>query len=114
MACRRKPVLPCSNGMLGKKKITSLYLFRNAEHVCENGDIMNSLEVTNSSPIDEKREQGYTITVGKDHIRGQRFIGTRSASKAIYDAAIKKILYDHKDNLQKFYKYCNANIWHIS
>lgn len=88
MACRRKPAPLCINGMLEKEKITNLYLFRNAEHVCEKGDIMNSLEVTNSSLIDEKREQGYTITVGKDHIRVVSvFIGTKSASEAIYDAA---------------------------
>lgn len=100
MACRRKPAPLCINGMLKKAKITSLYLFRDTEHVCEKGDIMNSLEVTNSSPIDEKRDQGYTITVGKDHIQVVSvFIGTKSASEAICDAVIKKILYDHKDNL---------------
>lgn len=61
---------------------------------------MNNLKANHSSPTNEKRKQGYTITIGHDRVRViSVFIGTKSASKAICDAAIKKILYDHKDNL---------------
>ena len=61
---------------------------------------MNTPNENHSSPIEEKNEQGYTITIGHDRIRVINiYVGTKSASKAIYDAAIKKILYDAKDNL---------------
>ena len=52
---------------------------------------MNTPNKIDSSPIEEKREQGYTITIGHERIRViSVFIGTKSASKAIYDAAVKK------------------------
>ena len=61
---------------------------------------MNNLKADHSSPANEKRKQGYTITIGNDHIRViSVFVGTKPASKAVCDAAIKKILYDRKDNL---------------
>lgn len=53
-----------------------------------------------NSSIDRQQERGYTIKIGHDRIRViSVFIGSKSASEAIFDAAIKKILYDHKDNL---------------
>lgn len=61
---------------------------------------MNTLKEHCPFHIEGKRERGYTITIGHDRIRVINvFIGTKSASEAIYDTAIKKILYDSKDNL---------------
>lgn len=54
----------------------------------------------NHTSADKDEEQGYTITIGRERIRViSVFSGTKSASEAIYDAAVKKILYDNKDNL---------------
>ena len=61
---------------------------------------MNILNENNSSPIDEKSERGYIVTIGRNRFRVINiYVGTKSASKAIYDAAVKKILYDAEDNL---------------
>lgn len=60
---------------------------------------MNNLK-TNNFFINEKGQRGYTITIGHERIRVVSvFVGTKSASEAICDAAVKKILYDTKDNL---------------
>ena len=60
---------------------------------------MNNLK-TNNFSINEKGQRGYTITINHEHIRVVSvFVGTKSASEAICDAAVKKILYDTKDNL---------------
>jgi hypothetical protein len=43
----------------------------------------------------EPSEQGYQLTIGRDTIRVVSvFSGTRTASEAIHEAAIKKILYE--------------------
>jgi hypothetical protein len=43
----------------------------------------------------EPSEQGYQLTIGRDTIRVVSvFSGTRTASEAIHEAAVKKILYD--------------------
>ena len=61
---------------------------------------MNTSNENHSSPIEEGREQNYITTIGRERIRVVSiFIGTKSAGEAICDAAIKKILYDAKDNL---------------
>lgn len=61
---------------------------------------MNTPNENYSSPIEEKSERGYIVTIGRERIRVVSvYIGTKSASKAICDAAVKKILYDSKDNL---------------
>ena len=61
---------------------------------------MNTSNGNHSSPIEEKRKQSYITTIGRERIRVVSvFIGTKSASEAICDAAVKKILYDTKDNL---------------
>lgn len=61
---------------------------------------MNTPNESHSSPIEERSKQGYIVTIGREHIRVVNvFVGTKSASKAICDAAVKKILYDTKDNL---------------
>ena len=40
-------------------------------------------------------EKGYRVKIGRDIFRVVSvFSGTKTASKAIYDAAVKKILYD--------------------
>ena len=64
------------------------------------GTMNTFIENHSYSPIEEKQEESYITTVGRERIRVVNiFIGSKSASKAIYDAAIKKILYDTKDNL---------------
>ena len=61
---------------------------------------MNTSNENHSSPIEGKRKQSYITTIGRERIRVVSvFIGTKSASEAICDAAVKKILYDTKDNL---------------
>ena len=61
---------------------------------------MNISDENHSSPIEEKNERGYIITIGRERIRVVSiYIGTKSASKAICDAAVKKILYDAEENL---------------
>ena len=61
---------------------------------------MNIPNENYSSPIEEKSERGYIVTIGRDRFRVlNTYIGTKPASKAIYDAAVKKILYDAEDNL---------------
>ena len=61
---------------------------------------MNTSNENHSSPIEKKRKQSYITTFGRERIRVVSvFIGTKSASEAICDAAVKKILYDTKDNL---------------
>lgn len=61
---------------------------------------MNTSNENYSSPIEEKSERGYIVTIGREHIRVVSiFCGTKSASKAICDAAVKKILYDAEENL---------------
>ncbi|AAO82011.1 TPA: hypothetical protein ACGV2A_000023 [Enterococcus faecium] len=46
------------------------------------------------API-EPSEQGYQLTIGRDTIRVVSvFSGTRTASEAIHEAAVKKILYE--------------------
>ena len=61
---------------------------------------MNAPNENLSSPIEEKSERGYTVTLGRDRIRVINiYVGTKSASKAIYDAAVKKILYNAEDHL---------------
>ena len=61
---------------------------------------MNTPNENYSFPIEEKSERGYIVTIGRERIRVVSVcIGTKSASKAICDAAVKKILYDSKDNL---------------
>ncbi len=61
--------------------------------------MMNNFKANNSSPINKTQGQSYTITIGHERSRVVSvFIGTKSASEAICDAAIKKILYEHKDN----------------
>ena len=54
---------------------------------------MNTSNKTHSfSPIEERREKSYITTIGRELIREVSiFIGRKSASKAIYDAAVKKI-----------------------
>ena len=47
------------------------------------------------SPAVEPSGQGYQLTIGRDTIRVVSvFSGTRTASEAIHEAAVKKILYD--------------------
>ena len=61
---------------------------------------MNTFNENHSSSIEEKSERGYIVTIGRERIRVVSvYIGTKSASKAICDTAVKKILYDTKDNL---------------
>ena len=61
---------------------------------------MNNPNENNSSPIEEKSKRVYIVTIGCDHFRVINiYVGTKSASKAIYDAAVKKILYNAEDNL---------------
>ena len=61
---------------------------------------INTPNENHSSPIEEKSERGYIVTIGRDRIRVINiYVGTKSASKAIYDATVKKILYDAEDNL---------------
>lgn len=43
----------------------------------------------------EPSGEGYQLTIGRDTIRVVSvFCGTRTASEAIHEAAVKKILYD--------------------
>lgn len=43
----------------------------------------------------EPPKQGYQLTIGRDTIRVVSvFCGTRTASEAIHEAAVKKILYE--------------------
>lgn len=43
----------------------------------------------------EPSEQGYQLTIGRDTIRVVSvFSGTKTASEAIHEAAVKKILYE--------------------
>jgi len=45
--------------------------------------------------VTEPSEQGYELTIGRDTIRVVSvFNGTKTASEAIHEAAVKKILYD--------------------
>ena len=61
---------------------------------------MNTPNENNSSPIEEKSERGYIVTIGRDRFRVINiYVGTKSANKAIYDEAVKTILYDAEDNL---------------
>ena len=61
---------------------------------------MNTPNENHSLPIEKKSKQDYIVTIGRERIRVVNvFVGTKSASKAIYDAAVKKILYDAEDNL---------------
>ena len=61
---------------------------------------MNTPNENYSVPIEEKSKQGYIVTIGRELIRVVNvFVGNKSASKAIYDAAVKKILYNTEDNL---------------
>lgn len=61
---------------------------------------MNTSNENHSPPIEEKNERGYIVTIGHERIRVVSiYIGTKSASEAICDAADKKILYDSRDNL---------------
>ena len=61
---------------------------------------MNTPNENHSLHIEEKSKQGYIITIDRERVRVVNvFVGTKLASKAIYDAAIKKILYDAEDNL---------------
>ena len=61
---------------------------------------MNTPNENHFLPVEEKSKQGYIVTIGRERIRVVSvYIGTKSASKAICDAAVKKILYDSKDNL---------------
>lgn len=47
------------------------------------------------SPAVELSEQSCQLTIGRDTIRVVSvFSGTRTASEAIHEAAVKKILYD--------------------
>lgn len=46
-------------------------------------------------PVMEPSEQGYQLTIGRDTIRVVSvFSGTKTASEAIHEAAVKKILYE--------------------
>lgn len=46
-------------------------------------------------PTLEPSEQGYQLTIGRDTIRVVSvFSGTKTASEAIHEAAVKKILYE--------------------
>lgn len=72
---------------------------------------MNTPNENNSSPIEEKSERGYIVTIGRDRFRVINiYVGTKSASKAIYDAAVKKILCDAEDNLLRNCEYCHVNL----
>lgn len=47
------------------------------------------------APAEELPEQGYQLTIGRDTIRVVSvFSGTKTASEAIHEAAVKKILYE--------------------
>jgi len=60
---------------------------------------MNTPNENHDFSIEEKQDQGYVITIGRERIRViSVFVGTKSASEAIYDAAVKKILYEHRDS----------------
>lgn len=60
---------------------------------------MNTPNENHVVPIEERQNQGYVITIGRERIRViSVFVGAKSASEAIYDAAVKKILYEHRDN----------------
>ena len=61
---------------------------------------MNTSNENHSFPIEEKSERGYIVTIGRDRFRVINiYVGTKSASKAIYDAAVKRILYAAEENL---------------
>ncbi len=48
-----------------------------------------------SSPAKTDAEQGYRLTIGRDIIRVVSvFNGTKTASEAIHEAAVKKILFE--------------------
>ena len=50
---------------------------------------MNTSNENYSSPIEEKSERGYIVTIGHERIRVVSiFSGTKSASKASYDVAM--------------------------
>lgn len=56
---------------------------------------MDTITKEPKSPAVEPSEQGYQLTIGRDTIRVVSvFSGTRTASEAIHEAAVKKILYD--------------------
>ena len=56
---------------------------------------MDTVTKEQKSPVMEPSEQGYQLTIGRDTIRVVSvFSGTRTASEAIHEAAVKKILYD--------------------
>ena len=56
---------------------------------------MDTVTKAPKSPAVEPSAQGYQLTIGRDTIRVVSvFSGTRTASEAIHEAAVKKILYD--------------------
>ncbi len=56
---------------------------------------MDTITKEPKAPAVEPSEQGYQLTIGRDTIRVVSvFSGTRTASEAIHEAAVKKILYD--------------------
>ncbi len=56
---------------------------------------MDTVTKEPKAPASEMSEEGYQLTIGRETIRVVSvFSGTRTASEAIHEAAVKKILYD--------------------
>lgn len=56
---------------------------------------INTITPNETAPNTADVEKGYLLAIGRDIIRVVSvFSGTKTASKAIHEAAVKKILYD--------------------
>ncbi len=56
---------------------------------------MDTVTKEPKAPALEMSKEGYQLTIGRETIRVVSvFSGTRTASEAIHEAAVKKILYD--------------------
>lgn len=53
------------------------------------------MDTTVNKPTPTDTEQGYRVNIGRDTIRVVSvFNGTKTASEVIYEAAVKKILFE--------------------
>lgn len=56
---------------------------------------INAITRNESAPGTVEMERGYQLTIGRDIIRVVSvFSGTKTASEAIHEAAVKKILFE--------------------
>ena len=56
---------------------------------------INAITRNESAPDTVEMERGYQLTIGRDIIRVVSvFNGTKTASEAIHEAAVKKILFE--------------------